>query len=79
MKDCRERLLYHQIHPLELSTDVATPAVVSVLLWHHCWLAMLVGFVPSIVVTILLARRVDLEPYRRSAVGRHAHAVGPSK
>jgi len=67
-----DRLLYHQIHPLKLFTDVTTAAVASLLFWNHqLWLALVTGFVPSIVVSAALFRWADLEPYRRSAFGRY--------
>ena len=72
MRKDRERLLYHQIHPAKLGTDVATAAATTVLLWHHRPLvALLVAFLPSVAVTIVLLRWADLEPYRRSAFGRY--------
>jgi hypothetical protein len=67
-----ERLLYHQIHPLKLATDVGTAIVAATLFWHHrLGAALLIGFVPSIAVSVLLLRWADLEPYRRSAFGRY--------
>lgn len=70
--DRAERLLYHQIHPLKLLTDVTTAIVAADLLWvHQLALALIVGFVPSIVVSAALLRWADLEPYRRSAFGRY--------
>ena len=70
--DQRERLLYHQIHPLKLSTDIATALGAVILLWTHRLVpALIVGFVPSIAVSIGLIRWADLEPYRRSAFGRY--------
>ena len=67
-----ERLLYHQIHPLKLFTDVATAIVAAALLWQHrLAMAMAVGFIPSILVTVVLLRWADLEPYRQSAFGRY--------
>ena len=72
LMDRSERLLYHQIHPLKLATDIATAAVSAILLWHHRLVfALAIGFVPSIVVSIVLVRSVDLERYRRSAFGRY--------
>jgi hypothetical protein len=51
----RERVLYHQIHPAKLLTDVGTAAVAAALLWmHHPVLALVVGFVPSIIVSVVL-------------------------
>lgn len=68
----RERVLYHQIHPLKLLTDVATAALATALLWrHHLLLALIVGFLPSLVISAVLLRWADLEPYRRSAAGRY--------
>ena len=68
----RERTLYHQIHPAKLLTDVCTAVVAAALLWvHRPGLALTVGFVPSIVVSAALLRWGDLEPYRRSRLGRY--------
>ena len=67
-----DRLLYHQIHPLKVLTDVSTAATACFLFWEHRTVAaLLVGFLPSIVVSVLLVRWADLEPYRRSAFGRY--------
>jgi hypothetical protein len=70
--DLRERVLYHQIHPLKLATDVGTAIVATGLLWnHHAVIALVVGFVPSMLVTIMLLRWADLERYRDSPFGRY--------
>lgn len=66
------RLLYHQIHPLKLFVDVSTAAAASLLFWEHRpGAAMLVGFIPSIIVSVALVRWADLEPYRASAFGQY--------
>jgi len=68
----RERLLYHQIHPIKLLTDVGTAGVAAVLLWqHHLVRALVVGFVPSVIASAVLVRWGDLEPYRDSRLGRY--------
>lgn len=70
--DRHERLLYHQIHPLKLLTDVATAMLAAGLLWtHHLAMAAVVGFGPSIVVTIALLRWANLDSLRRSRFGRY--------
>jgi hypothetical protein len=70
--DLRERVLYHQIHPLKLFTDIATAIVATALFWRHSLIAALVfGFLPSVAVSFALLRWSDLEPYRRSAFGRY--------
>lgn len=67
-----ERVLYHQIHPAKLATDVATAALAVWLFWRHrLWIALIVGFVPSVLVTAYLMRWANLEPYRRSRFGRY--------
>jgi len=70
--DRAERLLYHQIHPLKLFTDVATAIAAAALLWRHeLGAALVVGFVPSIAVSAALIRSANLERYRDSAFGRY--------
>ena len=67
-----ERVLYHQIHPVKLFTDVATAGIAAALLWQHrLGAALVVGFVPSMLVTAALLRWANLEPYRASAFGRY--------
>ena len=67
-----ERLLYHQIHPLKLATDWISAALSFYLLWRHrLWAALVVQLVPAIVVSGILIRWADLEPQRRSRLGRY--------
>ena len=67
-----DRLLYHQIHPLKLITDFSTAAAATFLLWEHRpFIALIVGFVPSVVVSAVLIRWADLEHYRDSTFGRY--------
>ena len=70
--DFTERVLYHQIHPLKLLTDWSTAFIAVALLWSHRLIAaLIVGFVPAIVVSAALLRWADLEPYRASRFGRY--------
>jgi len=67
-----DRVLYHQIHPLKLITDVSTTGAAALLLWEHRpGMAFVVGFAPSVIVSAVLIRWADLEPYRDSAFGRY--------
>jgi hypothetical protein len=67
-----ERVLYHQIHPLKLFTDIATALAATALLWrHHLGSALALGFLPSFAVSAILLRWADLEPYRLSRFGRY--------
>ena len=68
----REKVLYHQIHPIKLLTDWGTGLAAAYLLWHHqLTAALLVGLVPPVVVSTLLLRWADLERYRASRFGRY--------
>lgn len=54
----RARVLYHQIHPVKLATDVVTGVIALRMLWQHrLTLALIVMFVPPIVVSTLLVAR----------------------
>jgi hypothetical protein len=67
-----EKVLYHQIHPTKLLTDISTALASLYLLWvHSVAAALLVAFVPPIVVSLILIRYVDLTAYRQSALGRY--------
>lgn len=67
----RDRILYHQIHPLKLAVDWGTASVAAWCFWaHHLALALGIGFVPSVLTTIALVQWADLGRYRTSRVGR---------
>ncbi len=67
-----EKILYHQIHPLKLLTDSTVGFAALPLLWRHRLReALLVMFVPAIVVSVLIIRYADLEQYKQSPFGRY--------
>jgi hypothetical protein len=67
-----EKILYHQIHPLKLFTDVSTAFASTYLLWRHTLIsAIFLSFVPSLVVSLVIIRNSDLEKYKESAFGRY--------
>jgi hypothetical protein len=68
----RERLLYHQLHPLKLATDLASAVGAIPLFWRHrLGLALLVSLVPPVVVSAALLRWGSFERQRDSAFGRY--------
>jgi hypothetical protein len=68
----QEKRLYHQIHPLKLATDISAEIVSLYLFWKHRLLAgMLILFIPPVIVSTLIMRLANLEPYRQSALGRY--------
>src|SRR5262245_758052 len=76
----RDKLLYHQIHPLKLLADWAAGALSFSLLWRHrLRAALLVQILPPISVSAALRGWADLEPQRRSALGRYvARSMTPA-
>jgi hypothetical protein len=71
--DLLERKLYHQIHPLKLVTDFGVTPLSLYFLWEHRVLpAMVVGFVPPLVVSLAMLKWTpDLDKLKRSAFGRY--------
>jgi hypothetical protein len=67
-----ERILYHQIHPAKLATDVSTALVATLLLWQHrLGAALLIGLLPPVVVSAALLKWGELERLQQSAFGRY--------
>jgi hypothetical protein len=70
--DNREKVLYHQIHPLKLLTDGSAEVVSLPLFWQHRLRpALVLHFLPPALASFALVSWADLEPYRRSAFGRY--------
>ena len=68
----QERLLYHQIYPAKLATDIAGTPISLYLLWRHRPIVALIAtFAPAIVASWLVIRYADLEPYRASPAGAY--------
>jgi hypothetical protein len=68
-----EKKLYHQIHPLKLATDIGVTPIFLYFLWRHEIVpALLVGFVPPIVVSAVMMKWTpDLEWIKNSALGQY--------
>ena len=67
-----ERLLYHQTHPLKLATDFSTAIASLVLLGsHRLGLALIVMWIPSVIVSVVMIRRCDFSGTRDAAVGAY--------
>jgi hypothetical protein len=76
----QEKGLYHQIHPLKLATDISAEIISLYLFWRRKLVAgLIVGVVPPMIVSFLLMRFANLEPYKQSSVGRYISvAMTPS-
>lgn len=72
MLNLRDRILLHQVHPLKLAVDWAAGLTAAWLFWNHNLpAALIVGFVPSILISVYLIFRTDLARYRDTALGRY--------
>src|SRR5262249_3735117 len=68
----QEKVLYHQIHPLKLGTDVVSAVVSAYFLWvHNLPVALLVMFLPAFIASAILINVADFTGIRDSAVGRY--------
>jgi hypothetical protein len=68
----RERVLYHQIHPLKLFADFSSAIIAIDLFWQHALVSgLVIGFVPPVLVSFAIIQEVDLERYRRSGMGAY--------
>ena len=68
----QEKALYHQIHPLKLLADIGAEVVSDYLFWRRKAIAgSVAGLAPPVVASALVMSLVDLEPYKRSALGRY--------
>jgi hypothetical protein len=67
-----EQVLYHQVHPLKLATDIGAQIVSLYFFWTHQLIWGLVAmFVPPPIASFALLRLVDFAYVRDSALGRY--------
>ena len=69
----REKRLYHQIRPVKLATDIGVTPIFLFLLWRHqIAQALLVGFVPPVLVSAaMMIWPPDLERLKNSPLGNY--------
>lgn len=69
----RGKRLYHQIHPLKLATDIGVTPIFLFFLWRHQIVqAVLVGFVPPVIVSAaMMIWSQDLERLKNSPLGNY--------
>lgn len=73
-----DRVLYHQIHPAKVFTDVATALIAIDLFWRHELVpGLVIALGPPLLVSWALLMEVDLERYRRSAMGAYLRRFMP--
>lgn len=75
-----EKKLYHQIHPLKLTVDVFSGFFTTYLLWKHNVVWFLILFLlPSVLISWVLIKFANLEPFKDSAFGEYIRQYMTSK
>jgi hypothetical protein len=68
----KEKILYHQIHPLKLLTDWVTGLFALYFFWHHqICAAVATALIPPVVVSWVLIKFSNLERQRASRFGQY--------
>ena len=67
-----DKILYHQIHPLKLGTDIAAAVVSLYFFWkHQLLLALALHILPPVAASVLVISFADLAREQRSPFGRY--------
>ena len=68
----QEKNLYQQIHPVRLITDWSAGIGACYLFWiQELWFGVALGFLPSLVISLLVFRFADLEKIKNSKFGAY--------
>ncbi len=68
----KEKIIFHQIHPAKLVTDISAAVVSLYFLWQHqLVIGLATHFLPPPIGSAAVIRFADLEPYRSSRVGAY--------
>lgn len=73
-----ERVLYHQIHPVKVYSDIATALVGIDLFWHQqLGPALVIAVAVPTMISAALIGEADLERLRRGAMGAYLRRFMP--
>ena len=68
----KEKILYHQIHPLKLTADIGCEPVSLYFFWQHdLVLGLATHFVPPIAASLILICCADFEAIQSSKAGAY--------
>jgi hypothetical protein len=68
----KEKILYHQIHPLKLAADIGCEPVSLYFFWQHdLVLGLAMYFVPPNAASLILICCADFETIKRSKAGAY--------
>jgi hypothetical protein len=72
----KEKILFHQVHPAKLATDIGASIVSLYFFWRHeLVIGLLAHFVPPPIGSFFVIRFADLESYKNSRLGSYPVAV----
>jgi hypothetical protein len=67
-----DKVLYHQIHPLKLGTDILASLVSLYFFWQHKLVTgLILHLAPPLIASLVVLYAFDLEPQRQSALGQY--------
>jgi hypothetical protein len=68
----KEKVLFHQIHPAKLATDIAAAVISLYFLWEHdLVIGLLTHFTPPPIASAAVIRFADLNTYKTSRLGAY--------
>jgi hypothetical protein len=68
----KDKILFHQIHPAKLATDIAAAVISLYFLWQHqLAIGLATHFVPPPIGSAAVIRFAELEPYKSSGLGAY--------
>jgi hypothetical protein len=71
-----EKILYHQIHPRKLGTDILFGFISFYFFWQHeLILALALHIIPPVIASTLVLRYADLSRQSNSAFGRYVRRM----
>jgi hypothetical protein len=67
-----EKILFHQVHPLKLATDIGAAIASFYFLWQHqLVIGLLAHFIPPPIGSAAVIGFAELEPYKHSSLGAY--------
>ena len=68
----KEKVLFHQIHPAKLATDIAAAVISLYFLWQHdLVIGLLTHFTPPPIASAAVIRFADLDSYKTSRLSAY--------
>jgi hypothetical protein len=66
----KEKILFHQVHPAKLATDVGAAVISLYFLWQHeLAIGLVTHFIPPPIGSAAVIHFADLERYKASRIG----------